>query len=321
MKPVFSIVANGQNITREIQQRLIELTITDEAGQKSDKVSIKLDDRDAIPLPPSGAELRVSMGWEKTGLVYMGRYIVDEYKLDLVPATFTIEAKAADMRKDLKVKKTRPWHNVSVLDLIETISAEHGLKPLVSDDFKALQLGHVDQTNESDLHLLTRLSDDYGAVAKPANGYLLFVPEGEVKTASGKALPTTKIIPKMVTSGSAVLPQRNKYNSAEAKWHSNGEAQEKIEVMGSGDPVYVLPRSYPNQEAAKAAVKAKYNKLTRGEASLSLKLIGKPDIGAESAVQMSGFREGIEGKWVVNVASHTIGQNSFSTSLQCGVSR
>lgn len=46
MTPSFTLRANDQDITAKIKDRLIRLSVTDEAGFKSDTLSIKLDNRD-----------------------------------------------------------------------------------------------------------------------------------------------------------------------------------------------------------------------------------------------------------------------------------
>jgi len=78
MNPQFKIIAEGVNITQQIQQRLISLRTTDESGMKSDCLSLELDDRDGkLELPRHGAKLSVSLGYEQTGLTKVGDYAVD----------------------------------------------------------------------------------------------------------------------------------------------------------------------------------------------------------------------------------------------------
>ena len=61
MRPIFTILADQQNVTDTIRDRLLSLRITDEAGTQSDTVEIQLDDRDAkIQWPRHGAELDIS---------------------------------------------------------------------------------------------------------------------------------------------------------------------------------------------------------------------------------------------------------------------
>ena len=51
----------------------------------------------------------------------------------------------------------------------------------------------VDQTVESDLHLLTRLADRYDAVAKPGNGRLFFARRGAAMSATLGAVTAVKV--------------------------------------------------------------------------------------------------------------------------------
>ena len=55
MQPDFRIIADAQDITEVIRDRLLSLRLTDESGTQSDALEIQLDDRDAVinmvPLP------------------------------------------------------------------------------------------------------------------------------------------------------------------------------------------------------------------------------------------------------------------------------
>ena len=197
MKPVFSIVVNGrQDATDRIRQRLLSLTVTDEAGRQSDAAEIHLDDRDGVvALPRKGDELEISLGFDGRKATVTGRYTVDEIELDGPPDSMTVRARGADMRSTLKAQRTRSWDDVSIGDLVASIAADHGLEPRVGRSLRAVRISHLDQTDESDMHLLTRLARDYDAVAKPAGGRLLFVPRGEAESATGKSMPTIRIRP------------------------------------------------------------------------------------------------------------------------------
>lgn len=51
----------------------------------------------------------------------------------------------------------------------------------MAESLAGIHVTHLDQTEEPDLHLLTRLAREHGAVAKPVAGFLVFVPRGEAK--------------------------------------------------------------------------------------------------------------------------------------------
>jgi uncharacterized protein len=73
MKPAFSISSGGADITGRFNERLLDLKLTVHAGHENDELTLNLDDRDfAITAPPTGAQLGVSLGYNETGLVFMG---------------------------------------------------------------------------------------------------------------------------------------------------------------------------------------------------------------------------------------------------------
>lgn len=116
MQPVFKILANNDNVTELIKERLIRLSITDEIGFVSDAATIVIDNHDdQVEVPARGAELEVYLGYDVDALVKMGKFMVDEVELSgrrtksaLQPALLTL------LRKVI-------WEALSVL------KADHGM--------------------------------------------------------------------------------------------------------------------------------------------------------------------------------------------------
>ena len=315
MTPLFQILANDQDITSIVRTRLLSLAVSDRSGLHSDTVEVRLDDRkDAIELPNKGAELRVSIGYKEQGLVQMGLYTVDEIELSGPPDTLIIRAKAADMRSTLKEHKTRSWDDITIGDLISTIAAEHQLEPRVGELLGMTHLAHIDQTEESDLHLLTRLAKQYDAVAKPAGGFLLFVPKGEAKSATGKTIPAVTISRNQTSDHRITIADRGKYPTVLAHWHNTATGTRTPVRVGEGKPVYTLRHPYQNAETARAAAQSKLDALSRGLATASLTLKqGNPLLAAEARLTLSGFRTGVAGDWVATQVSHEFSDSGYST--------
>src|SRR5690606_38370686 len=137
MHIAYQIIADGTDITGNFQDRLISMTITDEAGQKSDTAEIVIDDRDyLVALPKVGAKLQIALGF--TGqLVEIGSYVADEVCGEIAPDIMTISARAADMLGSIRARKTRSWRDVTAEEIVGKIAGEHGLKPQISDSLKA----------------------------------------------------------------------------------------------------------------------------------------------------------------------------------------
>lgn len=301
-----------------LRSRLLQLRISDEAGIQSDTCEIVLDDRDyKIAWPKHGAELQVSLGYRGQSLSPLGNYIVDEVAHNGPPNTLTIRAKAADMIASLKAPKTREWPQTNLGELVNQIAAEHQLNPKVSEFQANIVIPHVDQTDESDLHFLTRLAKQYDSVAKPANGFLLFVSKGEVKAASGREIPPVKIASNQILQHRMTQADRGKYQAVKTYWH-NLEAAINVEVLSSdGKPVYTVREPYPDADQAARAGRAKLKQLQRGEANLSLTLIGNTQLQAEGQIVLSGLRDPINGDWLVQRVNHQLDTNQgFTTQVE-----
>ena len=319
MTPLFRIRIDGlQDATARIRERLLSLTVTDEAGRQSDTVEIVLDDREpGIKLPRHGAEVTVSLGYEGRRETVTGSYTVDETELAGPGRTLVVRAKGADMRATLKVQKTRSWTDVALEDLVARIAAEHGLEPRVSDILGAWVIPHLDQTEESDLHLLTRLARDYDAVAKPAGGYLLFVAQGEAASATGKPMPAIDVRPEDTSSWRVTLADRKAYRSVRAHWHDAATGERRTETAGSGDPARTLRRAYASGTEATAAARAKLAELTRGTGRLSVALSpGNPVAAAEAELRPRRFRAGVDGSWTASRVTHKLAGGGYSTRVE-----
>ena len=317
MQPEIQLLADKQDITVRLQDRLLSLHITDEAGFRSDNVELQLDDRDAkIEWPKHGAELDVSLGYRSTGLTAMGRYVVDEISHAGPPNTLIIRGQVIDRQRSLHSKQTRSWSNISLADLVTTIAAEHHLTAKVADNLADIRIDHLDQIDESDGHLLTRLANHYDAIAKPASRHLLFLSCGKAQTTSGQVLPIQTIPVTSIIRHRFTQAQRSKYAAVRAYWHNPTTATTAAVTAGEGEPVYSLRHPYPNAEEALRAAKAKLDALQRGAAQLSLTVLGNPALQAESKIKLSNIRPLIDGEWLIKRVEHQFDSRGFVTRLE-----
>ncbi len=321
MTPQFQILANSQDITNLLKPKFLSIRTTDEAGGKSDTIEITLDDRDSvIEVPPTGAELSLLLGFKEKGLIHIGLYVVDEIVHEGPPDTLIIPAKAADMKKSLKVQKSRSWDNASYDVIVRTIAAEHDLEPKVSPGLSSFVFPHVDQTNESDLHFLTRLAKQHDAIVKPVMGNLVLVPRGEAKSVSGQSLETVSLTRGDLSDQNGWRYQaadRGKYDSVKAFWQNKDTSQRVEETVGSEGRAYTLRHTYPNAQEARSAAKAKLDALSRGQATLELSTaIGMPNVRAEGKIILSGVRDEIDGEWSVTRVEHTFDTSGFKTRIE-----
>ena len=319
MRVAFKIVVNGsQDITALIGDRLVSLEITDQAGVKSDRLTMTIDDRDQrLEFPKTGAKIDVSLGYLGGVLVKMGQYVVDEVDVAGPVRVMTIRANAADMTGKIKAPKERSWPNVTLGTLVRTIASDNGLQPAIASDLASRNLGHVDQT-ESDMQLLQRICAEQGATCKVSDGRLVVASHASGKTASGGDLPEAIIDASQCESWSATITERGKFKSVKANWQNVAAGQRATVTAGEGEPVLTLKNSYTSQDEARRAAESKLKSLTRGTGKVSINgLIGDPEMSAERTATLSGFRSGVDGDgWVINEVTHSVSGDGYTCSLQ-----
>ena len=317
MRIAYKITADGADITALIADRLLEAEITDEAGVKSDRLTLTIDDRDQrLAFPEAGAKIEVSLGYVGQAMVRMGAYTVDEVEVSGPGREMHIRATAADMTGGIKAPKERSWPNITLGDLVRTIAADNSLQAAVSADLAARQLGHVDQT-ESDMQLMQRICAENGATCKVADGRLVVASHASGKAASGVDLPPATILVGQCESWSAVVAGRNEYKAVRAYWQDVKKANRTGVIAGSGSPVMSLKNTYTNATDARRAAESKLKSLQRGAATMTINgLIGDPLMSAERTVSLVGFRQGVDGdNWVINSVSHRFGPGGYTCGL------
>ena len=324
LKPAFEIMANDQDISAALQQRLISLRVTDQSGWESDTLDITLADSDPLKplaLPKTGAELTVKLGYVGE-LHNLGTYIVDALELSGPPNQLSIKAKAAPQEQtpegktSLSTQKTRSWEAGTTLqNMVSKIASEHGLEPAVGESLKAKPLPHVDQVNESDINLLTRICKDLNALVKPAAGKLVVVKRGESKSTRGQPLNSINLTATEITDWRLSIQKREVPKSVIATYRNIKQAKDVEVVVGTGEPVKRLKHSYADATSATEAAQAELDKGQRSEQSVSISLPGRPDIRAERRINIEGLRAGVNGEWLVTQVEHRLESGGFRTSL------
>lgn len=317
MRPAFVIIADSINITPVLIDRLVSLEYSDQAGVKSDRLSVVLDDRDQrLALPPTGATLELLMGYDTGPLARMGRFVVDEVEVSGPGRLLVISANAADMTAGIKAPKERSFHDITLGDLVKTVASDNRLEPSIAPDLASIALGHVDQT-ESDMQLLSRLCAERDAVCKVADGFLVVAKHASGQTNSGKALPLVPVSVGQVGSWRASFTDRGKYASVVANWQDKGAAQRKQYKAGQGDPALTLRQTYANEAEAKAAADSKFKSLGRGTGKLSLSgMPGDTALAAERELVLAGFRAGVDGAgWIATSVTHRIDSGGYTCSV------
>lgn len=319
MQPDYRITLQGQTISPELRARLSSLTLNDRRGMQADQLDIVLTDDDGmLDIPPTGAKITLAIGWKGQALVERGTFTVDEVEHTGAPDTLSIRASSADMRQGLPGKRTQSWDAVTVRDIITTIAKRHDLTPSVGATLAGVRITHIDQTDESDLHFLTRLAERFDAVATVKTGHLIFVPAGQATTASGLEIPPIPLRRQSGDQHRYLMAERDAYTGVTALWNNTAHATREAVTVGDPENAQQLRHTYASEEEALEAAQAEWQRIQRGTAYFSItQATGEPEIFPETPVWCIGWKPKIDATpWVITEVTHNLTETSYTTALQ-----
>ncbi|CND88379.1 phage late control D family protein [Yersinia pseudotuberculosis] len=347
-EPDYSISVDGIDKTGGIKKRLMSLTLTDNRGFEADQLDIEFDDADGkVELPRRGAKIAVSLGWKGAALIDKGTFTVDEIEHSGAPDKLTVRARSADFRETLNIRRDQSYHKTTIGGIIKTVAERNKLAPTLNKTMSDLAVDHIDQTNESDGNFITRLAKQYGAIAAVKNGNLLFIRQGQSKTASGKPIPMMTIIRSLGDGHQFSMADRGAYTGVVANWLNTRTTEKPVVkvkrkrkrkattaakpkepeekqgeyLIGTDENVLILRTTYASKNNAQRAAKSNWERIQRGAAKFSIQLAkGRADLYPEVPVKVTGFKKQIdEADWTLVTVTHSVSDSGFTTALELEV--
>lgn len=355
LTPQAELTIDGRRFGTQAMSRIISISLTDKRGFEADELTIELDDNDGtIAIPKTGSKITLKLGYQETGLVEKGEYLVSEFTASGSPDILSITARAADLAEALAEQVEKSWHKQTLYQIIETIAKKHKYEYLISKDYQNQKIEHIDQTNESDASFMSRLAEQYDAIATIKNGKLLFIPAGESQTASGQPILPTTITRASGDSHSFTYSSSNSYQAVRA-YYTDKKTGQKKEVIVNKDNAYpnkkttqqtktvkgktfkakkkendnqkvntegqkikTLRHLYATESGAWSGARGAFKKIQRGVAEFSITLaVGRPDLYPETPAVVKGFKPEIDAEaWLITEVSHKIDSGGYTASIQ-----
>lgn len=306
MIPRYRILADGSPVSAGFNDRMTDLTITDHEGMQADDLKITFDDRDFACTPPrKGSKLTVFIDDGRgAGFVLMGVFTVTGRKRSFKKTegrVLTVHGRSADVRQEMKQPRTGAHQDTDLEGVAGKIAGRYGLGVKVSPKLGKLKLPYLDQAEESDLHLLSRLARDFDAVFKVANGTVLFLARDEVE--STIALAMTDFIDCSVDDD-----DRAQHSKSTAHHHDRGKVERTPETYGADDgsegPESMLRHTFPTRELAQAAAKGRQSRLERMETRLHGVLTGHTGVMAGMVATIAWGVEMYDGAHALKTVTH-----------------
>lgn len=354
LTPVAVLTIDGKPFGTQTMSRIISLQLSDKRGFEADELTLSLDDHDgALAIPAAGSKITLALGYAETGIIDKGEYLFTEFTAQGSPDTLSITARAADLAETLAEQQEKSWHKQTLYQIVETIAKRHGYPYLIAQTYQQEHIAHIDQTNESDASFLTRLAEQYDAIATVKAGRLLFIPAGRAKTASGKPIPLLHIVRKSGDNHRFTYSATNAYQAVRAYYTDKKTGQKKevlvnkanlypektaapksprprqsktaprtVEVKRKintdGQKIKTLRHLYATERGALSGARAAMKRLLRGAAQFDIMLaVGRADISPETPVTVQGFKPEIDREsWIIQEVVHTLDSSGYVCALK-----
>lgn len=318
MKPTFRIEANGSDVTAAIRARLSNLSLVDADGEKSDSLTIELSDSPDLVVPEVGAELRAWIGFANAPLIPMGLFSLDKIELKSPPPKMVLSAAGVPWTKtstfkSMASKKARSWEAGTTLGIIlKTIAEEYGLEPVAKEELLGLVFPHEDQTDESDISFLRRITKKFDITVKPTTGKLAVFSKKDTNALKGEPLEAVTLSRGELSSWGTSIEERIKYTKVSGYWNDAAAAQSVPVEAGEGDAVYIIREPYADAESAVAGVNAKLAGFARKGRTAQISMPGRGGIFAGTPITIEGVRSQIDGAWRTVKVTHRIGSGGWT---------
>lgn len=236
MKPFASIIGTGGvDLMGGLSDRLLSIEVTDEAEEKSDRVTIELDDRarwsdgGMAALPAIGMVVSIVMGYRDGAAASRGSYLIDDIEVSSPPRTLRISGRSAKMPNSFRTPRVQSYHQQTLGEIAEEVAGRNGYSAVVDSALAGIVVRHIDQHNESDMAFVSRLAAQHDGVGRPVDGKLVLAKRGTGKAISGAPLPTIMLRESDCETWSF------KYSARDEAGESGGMEGEGGDQQGAGD--------------------------------------------------------------------------------------
>lgn len=332
MTPVYQIThlrqdGSQSDITQQIKDRLISMTITDQSGIDSDQVVLVFDDTDGkLKTPNTNTNMKIAIGYAETGgPTTMGEFTISQIEYSGFPQRMTIVATSANMNGSLKSVKSHSFVDMTIRQIVEQIAKANNYEATVGKDIGDKYYRHIDQLKESDMNFLTRLAMDNDGVCKYMQNRILFIKNGTGKTASGNKLPvlSVDVNDKKLLDYNVMYDNRQVYNTVYAEYYDKGSVQMKRKFASTkkgGEPSYTIMLEYSDAKSAQEAADAQLNYFQRHTGTMTINMIGDSRFMSQFVMNVKGLKEDIDPSWVIQEVVHQFTPSSgFLTQVEAAV--
>jgi hypothetical protein len=336
MTPKIRLTVGGKDITADVSKRCGVIEWTDGVEEKSDTLHLTLQDSDnSLEVPKKGAAIELFAGYDGQ-LQKIGSYTVNEAELAGPPDTLTVQATAAPFTdksgKSASTRLTKSWTNTTVGDIAKSIASQLGVSAVVDATIAAIPITNEQQSDESNTNFLLRISRRFGAYLKFVQGRMVVAEEGTGKGAGGAVINATikksevskwsvkfggkaEGLTKVVVKYHDYTTGTTKKVEAEITAPASASAFSDVAWLASKENTFTPSTPAASEPEAKAIAKTTAKRIARATRSFSISLPGRLGIIAGGKITLAGFRNGVNGQWLVKNVSNRIDSQGWAMTV------
>jgi phage protein D len=277
-----------------LNQRLMHWSHTDAAGIKADRLELTLNIEGLEGLPSLSGKIGLRVGYQESGLVEKGQFVIMQRTPVLFPMRLLIVATAAPFSavdpSHYRQRRSASYGPTTLGALFRQVIGRHGYSPRVAPALESIPIPHIDQSNE--LYVLAEA--------------------GKVHSLSGQLLPEVTL---SVTQDNrpgdrafitAKLDEqsRSKYMGCRVTWWDAVGAKQHVVEVGIA-PFKNLRQRCQNEAEARAVAEAELRRVGREDLKLQIECPGNPLLAAEGLLRLDeSWPSYMQGRWSIIQVTH-----------------
>lgn len=323
-RTILNLNYNKQDITAELENYLLDWTITDNLSGEIDDLQIKLQDKDALWLtswfPAKGDLLEPTLFklyWTEEELkTKIGIFEIDDIQGD---STITIKALAVTENTSIRgEEKSKAWEKATLKQVFSDIAKANNLK-LYWETSENPKKERYEQSNQTDLRFCYQLCKDEGLCLKLTNNSIVVLDEADYENQ-----PTVEKIRRISDEKDAIkvidysfkTTSTGIYKACRVE-HYDSRKKKKITATFTAPNTpkvgrtLVIKQEVSSQAEALRLARKKLREVNKNATTITLEIVSYKHIDAGMTFDVIGFGN-LNGKYIASRVVH----KPFSVSLE-----
>lgn len=318
-KVSWGVTVDGQDLTTAWAPVLIDISVTDKAGEASDSCELTIDDSEGkVRMPAKRAPISVSL---EGATVFRG-FVEKVQSTGSRGSGRLLKVKAKGFDTGGKAKEAQAFHvdDTDLSGYLNRLAEGAGISIKVDPELGAIAQDYWAADGESLLAVGERLARKFGGTFKIRGDQAVFAKRGSGLSPSGQALPAIEAAfgNNLISWDITPKDPRRVFSEGQARWFDRASADFKTLDLGFANAAVDVLHRVRSMAAdggeAEAVLGARKGDSDRegGSGSVTLDLA----VGAvvEGQCRITGARPGVDGSYLIETVKHSASRSGGATT-------